>query len=157
MSMVSTTLLLLSYNLYVSAARASGQALPKFFGWSSAVIISGSMSGAIEIDDVVIAKEQTSYAPGDVILFNDRNGVVICHRIIAVKEGAFETKGDANNIQDIDPVFLDHIYGKVQWVIPRIGAMKQVLFSPVVIVLIAVLVILIMVPHYRKRVVSQKA
>jgi len=121
---------LLAYNLYTSAARASGQALPKLFGFSGAVIISGSMSGVIEIDDVVIAREQPVYAPGDVILFQDPGGSVVCHRIVRETEAGFITKGTANNVEDRHPTPPQRVFGKVIWVLPRAGLAQRYVRSP---------------------------
>jgi signal peptidase len=121
---------LLAYNLYVSAARASGRALPKLFGFSNAVIISGSMSGAIEINDVVIARERPAYAPQDVILFEDFKGTIVCHRIVGLAEDGFITKGDANNVEDQPPIPQDRIFGKVIWVLPRVGLVQHYARSP---------------------------
>ena len=155
--MALAMLLLLGYNVYISAARASGQALPKFFGWSTAVIISGSMSGAIEIDDVVIVKEQKNYALGDAILFCDVNGKTVCHRIIAEKVDGFETKGDANNTPDQELVPLDRVYGKVRLTLPRIGVLQRVLRNPLGMFLLAALTILLIVGPYFRRERDDKA
>ena len=150
--MMLVLLLLLGYNLYVSAARASGQALPKLFGWSTAVIISGSMSGAIEIDDVVVAKEHSGYAVGDVILFRDPNGSTLCHRIIDRAEDGFITKGDANNIPDQQAVPQSGIYGKVRLVLPRVGALQRILRTPLGRILLMLLTAgIVLLPYFQRR------
>ncbi|MDR0530826.1 MAG: signal peptidase I [Oscillospiraceae bacterium] len=150
--MIVLLLLLLSYNIFVSAAHASGQALPKVFGWSTAVIISGSMSGAIEVDDVVIARAQDEYEVGDVVLYRDEHGTTICHRI-AERDGAFfVTKGDANNVVDQRPVPQSDIYGKVRVIIRHIGAVQRVLHTSAGTMTLALLtVILILWPYFRRK------
>jgi len=143
--------LILGYNLYISAARASGQALPKCFGFSTAVIISGSMSGAIEVNDVVIAREQPLYAQQDVILFQDYDGVIVCHRIVGQTEGGFITKGDANNVEDQQPIPASRIFGKVVWVLPRVGLVQIYARSPLGLSVIALAVAGIVLWPYFKR------
>ena len=144
-------IIILGYSLYISAARASGQALPKLFGFSSAVIISGSMSGAIEVNDVVIARERPVYAPQDVILFLDYEESLICHRIVGQTDDGFVTKGDANNVEDQRPIPQSHILGKVVWVLPRVGLVQQYARSPLGLSLIALAVAAIVLWPYLKR------
>ena len=114
--------LLLACNLYTIAARYfGGVQQPDIFGYSVAVVISGSMSGSIEVNDMVVIHEQDSYALGDVITFKSGKNLVT-HRIVAQAAGGFITKGDANNTSDLEPVPQENIVGKVIWVIPNIGA-----------------------------------
>ena len=62
--------ILLCGNLYTIAARALTDELqPAVFGWSTAVVISGSMSGEIEVNDMVVIHREKSYDAGDIITF----------------------------------------------------------------------------------------
>jgi len=147
--MILLLVLLVGYNIYVSAARASGQALPKLFGWSNAVVISGSMSGAIEVNDVVIAHEQKEYQTGDVILFRDESGTTVCHRIIAREAEGFVTKGDANPSPDQRRIPPEDVYGKVVQVIPRIGVIQEMLAKPWVMALAGgILALIVFLPYF---------
>ena len=149
--MILLLLLLLGYNVYVAAARASGQALPKLFGWGSAVVISGSMSGAIEVNDMVIMHEQAEYAAGDVILFRNEAGTTICHRILSQGPDGFVTKGDANPTPDQRTVSPGEVYGKVVLILPRVGVIQEVLSKPLAVVLLAVVVaVLVFLPYFKR-------
>jgi signal peptidase len=141
----------LGYNLYVSAARASGQALPKALGFSSAVIISGSMSGAIEVDDVVIARERPGYAVGDVILFLDSEGTIVCHRIVGQTGGGFITKGDANNVEDEQGVAPGCVLGKVIWKLPRLGVIQRYVRSELGLMAVTLAAAALVLAPYLKR------
>ena len=142
-------LLLFGYNIYVSAARASGQALPKLFGWCSAVVISGSMSGAIEVDDLVIARELKHYRVGDVVLFRDSGGTTTCHRIVGEKAEGFVTKGDANNTPDYWIVPERDVYAKVMLVLPRVGILYHAFRTPPGLIIMMVSVVgLILLPYF---------
>ena len=102
---------------------------PSFLGYSYAVVLSGSMSPAIEVDDVVIVKTNEIYDKQDIIMFRYQDHFVT-HRIVDVKADGFITKGDANNVQDTQHVNKNDIQGKVVHIIPQAGKMINVLQSP---------------------------
>lgn len=117
-------------NCYIIAMRSfSEEKMPKFFGYTSAIVISGSMSGYIEVNDMVIIHEEKFYQSGDVITFYSENNVVT-HRIIDKTSDGFITKGDANNMQDLEPVNKSEIIGKVVFVIPNLGLFVEYLSTP---------------------------
>jgi signal peptidase len=99
--------------------RQSGDELPDIFGYSSAVVITGSMADTINVNDYIIIKEESEYLAGDIITFQ-QDGTIITHRIVEVTENGFITKGDANNTCD-DEITLEQIEGKVVAVIPNLG------------------------------------
>lgn len=122
--------LLLMSNIYTIAARyIAGEQQPDIFGYSVAVVISGSMSDSIEINDMVMIHEEDDYALGDVITFKSGDSLVT-HRIIGKTEEGFITKGDANNSADLEPVVREDIIGKVILVIPKIGAVIEFIRTP---------------------------
>ena len=113
--------LVLAANLYTIAVRhMTGTPQPAVFGWSWAVIISGSMEPEILVDDLIVVHAEDAYAVGDVITYESGNSVVT-HRIVEQTPEGFITKGDNNNTQDQNPVPLDAVVGKVKWVLPGVG------------------------------------
>lgn len=100
-------------------------ALPPLLGIRLYAVTSGSMEPEIPVGAAVYAvpvkKEQLK--EGDVITFSmGTEGVSATHRIIRVlKEGGFETRGDANEEPDPKPVTYEQIRGRVCWVIPYLG------------------------------------
>lgn len=117
-------------NLYTIGVRyITGVPQPAVFGWSWAVVISGSMEPEIRLDDMVIVHRQETYTVGDVITYESGNAVVT-HRIIAETADGYTTKGDANNTADDHPVSKDAVLGKVVGVIPGIGLLIQYMRSP---------------------------
>jgi len=150
--MILLLTMLFGYNIYVSAARASGQALPMLFGWCSAVVISGSMSGDIEVDDLVVARKRDSYQLEDVVLYRDAENTTICHRIVGREADGFITKGDANNAPDMRIVPQEDIYAKVVLVLPRVGYIYHAVRTPVGLILLMVsVVVLILLPYFMRR------
>lgn len=135
--------LLLALNLWLIAARVFlHQDLPKVFGFSQAVVMSGSMEPLFSAGDVVVFQEQDSYAVGDVVIFR-RDGVFITHRIAGQQEDHFITKGDANNTEDQQLLAPEYIEGRLVLIIPGIGAVMNFLRSPLGILLIVVVGLLL--------------
>ena len=96
--------LLLAANVYVIAVRAvTGEEQPTVLGFTAAVVVTGSMSPAIEPGDLVVCRRAAEYGEGDVIMF--RSGAsLVTHRIVGDTPDGFTTRGDANNVADIEPV-----------------------------------------------------
>jgi len=121
---------ILACNLYTIAVRAiTGQLQPTVFGFSAAVVISGSMQDAINIDDMILTHKEKDYSVGDVITFRSGENLVT-HRIVDRTDAGFITKGDANNAADLDPVAPEDVVGRVVLVIPRVGTAIAFLRTP---------------------------
>ncbi len=118
---------LLAANLYVLAAQRLGVKDPAVLGLRSAVVLTGSMSGAIEPDDLVVTHAETAYAAGDIIMFRS-GGHTVTHRITAVTEEGYRTKGDANNTEDAAVTPPEDVLGRVIAVIPGAGQEDAVRF-----------------------------
>lgn len=98
-------------------------------GVKSFIVLTGSMSPLIPTGSVVYSHAQSSYGKGDIITF-EQNGVTVTHRIIETLsengKTVYQTRGDANNISDSEPVPAENIVGKVELFVPEIG--KLVMF-----------------------------
>lgn len=136
---------LVAVNLYIIIARnASDNAHPTVFGYSSAVVVSGSMTGTIDVNDIVIAKKQDSYKVDDVVSFESGENLVT-HRIVGEQDGGFVTRGDANNTCDAELLSEDNIVGRVVWVIPKVGKVFEIFSSPVGMALLFIVAVLIFI------------
>ncbi len=102
---------------------------PDVFGFSSAVVISGSMQPEIDVDDLVIIKKQKEYKKGDIIAFSSEKSF-ITHRIAEETPDGFITKGDANNTEDEGIVKNEDISGEVILKIKGIGRLTELMKSP---------------------------
>ena len=133
----------LASNLYALFARkVLHDPAPAVFGVSSAVVVSGSMSGTIEVDDMIFTKACRDYAVGDIILFRSGSSAVT-HRIVERTEAGFITKGDANNAPDPQPVKPEAVVGKVVAVIPGMGLVIGFLQTPQGFIGVGVLLVLV--------------
>lgn len=98
--------------------------VPIMLGYKVYNIVSPSMEPAIGVNSVVYVKSLPAeeVQVGDVIAFS-RNGDVVTHRVTQNRqvEGFFNTKGDANTQEDVDPVYYRNLIGKVTFVVPFLG------------------------------------
>jgi len=100
--------------------------VPDFFGIKPFVVATGSMEPEIYGGDLVITK---TVNPGDLkvrdIISFKEGDAVITHRIVEVteKDGepAFITKGDANNVEDENPVTYAQVEGIYRFKINGLG------------------------------------
>lgn len=103
----------------------------------SFVILSGSMEPEMSPGDAVIVDDRSpgSIEEGDVITFSrDGSDTVVTHRVVDVRdEGGqrvFETKGDANDATDREPVPASNVVGTVILTIPLIGYVVHFVNTP---------------------------
>ena len=98
--------------------------VPSFCGFSSLTVTTGSMSGSIEIGDIIVIQKTNDYEIGDVITFLPEGFTTpTTHRIInyGETEGTYVTKGDANNAEDTEDVTEDQIFGEMVLHLPILG------------------------------------
>ena len=107
--------------------------LPKVLGYQAYTVISGSMEPEIATGSLVYIgpMKPQDVQVDDVIAFyggRDSNAI-ITHRVVEnrVIMGEFITKGDANQTNDMNPVPYEELIGRVELIIPKFGAVAQVL------------------------------
>ncbi|MEL7567809.1 MAG: signal peptidase I [Dehalobacterium sp.] len=114
--------LLILINLSLGIIKAiTHHPVPKVFGFSPLIVMSGSMEPAIYPGDVVVIRTQEAdkYKIGDIATYLVGQ-TVYTHRIVGEENDLFILKGDSNNTVD-DTVAADQFEGKVQFIIPKIG------------------------------------
>lgn len=122
--------LLLAGNLYlIGMERLAGVENPTIFGYSVAVVASGSMEPALSVDDLIVNHRQADYAVGDIITFRSGSSLTT-HRVTAVTEAGYLTQGDANNAADLDTASPDAVVGRVVGKIPHVGRALAFLKTP---------------------------
>ena len=119
------------------------------------VVSSGSMIPTLEVYDVIIVEGNTSFEDvkkGDIIVFYSPGKYelgeerVIVHRVDSiVKEDPkiIQTKGDNNprSMKNVDYPITEEIYlGKVEYVIPQVGYITQILQPPINYIIIAIII-----------------
>ncbi|HYN97653.1 MAG TPA: signal peptidase I [Pilimelia sp.] len=114
-------------------AAASGLLLwsvaPVALGWTTTVVVSGSMTPKIQVGDIVAAapvppREAAKLPTGVVVLVDDpaKPGRLLLHRLVDfTDDGEMITKGDANAIRDSTPVPVENLRGVARLRIPSVG------------------------------------
>lgn len=122
-------------SLYLIAVQViSKEEVPKVFGFSKVVVVSGSMYPAIEVGDLLVIKEQAEYQVNDIVTYRSGSSLVT-HRVETIEGKTLVTKGDANNVAD-EMIELSQVEGKMLLRIPQMGRFIMFLKTPLGIVLI---------------------
>lgn len=107
-------------------------AAPRFMGYQSYNIMSGSMEPEIPVGSLVYVKPiaPEDIETGDVIAFSSNDSVIV-HRTVEnhIVEGEIITKGDANEQEDMSPVAYQSVLGRVERHIPYLGQLMLILGS----------------------------
>ena len=147
---VTVVSLVFVYTMLQNAGR-----IPDIMGYRLYVVQSGSMEPDIQTGSLVISKRESpeNLVIGDVVTFKskDDSTTLVTHRIEQISkengELSFITKGDANDVIDLEPVKPENIIARVQYDIPYLGYMtefiktKQGMLLVVIIPAIALLLI----------------
>lgn len=112
-----------------------GKDYANVFGYTYFTVASGSMSGTIEVNNLIIVKINSSYEPNDIITFKDSSGEFVTHRFIKKVNDKLITKGDVNNTED-DPISSKQVVGKVTSIIAPSFIFKFLAIVVIVIILL---------------------
>lgn len=111
------------------------------FGYTFFEVATGSMSGTLDVGDIIIVKITKQIKTNDIIVYKKYESY-ITHRVIEIENNKIITKGDANNTND-EPIGKEDVVGKVVKVFKNIKILKKVLKSPSVLIPIIITMILI--------------
>lgn len=101
---------------------------PSVFGLQMYIVMSGSMSPAVEMGSLVLVEpmQPEEIEPGDIITFRgvtDSDNITT-HRVVGIEEENglyYRTRGDANEVDDPMPVNSNQLIGKMKFTIPYAG------------------------------------
>ncbi|MBR4768726.1 MAG: signal peptidase I [Lachnospiraceae bacterium] len=114
------------------------------FGIGYAVVVSGSMEPALHVNDMIVYQklDRDEYTEGDIIVFQDKEGTLITHRIQAVRGLELITKGDANPIFD-EPITFQNVVGRVVFYVPKVGIAASFLKTPRGLIVSAIVLVML--------------
>ena len=95
------------------------------FVYTYFVVKTGSMSGTLEVDDVIIVKITKDTKINDIITYVNDNGEIITHRLVRKSGSKLIAQGDVNNVED-NPITKDQLIGTVALVISPSFVLKTV-------------------------------
>ena len=130
------------------------------------VVSSGSMIPVLQVHDVIVVEGNTPFddiKKGDIIVFyspklyEQGKERVIVHRVsleMGEDPKIVRTKGDANpaSIAGTDyPITKKEYLGKVEYVVPQVGYITQILQPPINYIIIAVIIGVMVVKHFANK------
>jgi signal peptidase I len=114
-------------SFFLIQSRISG-GVPQVAGYQMYIVLSGSMSPEFDTGSLVFVREEEpqNIVVGDVITFRSQAGSdsLTTHRVVEVLRNnglRFVTRGDANNVNDPNPVPSENVVGRVTASVPYIG------------------------------------
>lgn len=128
-NIISTTLVVL---MVLCAVFLMGSRL---IGFQCYNIISPSMEPKYMVGDLIYVKkvDPSTIKEGDVITFIVNEDLVVgTHRVVRVdaENQRFYTKGDANDVEDGEPVHFNNVIGVPQFSIPMLGYVSDFVQNP---------------------------
>lgn len=127
----------------------------RLIGYQCYTVISPSMTPVYNVGDLIYVKkvDPNTIKAGDVITFLVNEDLVIgTHRVVRVdaEKQHFYTKGDANQIEDQNPVHFKNVIGVPQFSIPKLGYVSNFVQNPpgmyITIGIGALLILLVFLP-----------
>lgn len=121
----------------------------RIVGYQCYTVLSGSMEPNYSVGDLLYVKDVdvNTIEVGDPITFIlNEDLVVATHRVVRIdaENQRFYTKGDANEIEDSEPVHFNNVIGVPQFSIPKLGYVSDFVQNPPgMYITIAVFVVLI--------------
>jgi len=124
--------------IYITVASARG-----VFGYRLFIVKTESMTPKLKVGEMIMTKEADDLKPGDIISFySDDPAIknqVNTHRIVAIKDGGFITKGDSNPFVDAYFVRRETVIGKVVFYSKILGAILSFFKKPLFLFLFVIL------------------
>ena len=133
------------------------------------VVASGSMIPVLQVYDVIIIQGHVPFEEieiGNIIVFNrpsDHDRVIV-HRVVSIIDDdpkTIRTQGDANNasIPGTDfPITEEEYIGKVEYILPQVGYVTQLLKPPtnyiIIVIVVGVMIVKQMMQKKKKSVLT---
>lgn len=132
---------------------------PNLLGMKSLAVLSGSMEPKIPVGSIVYIDdvEPETLQKDDVITYSIGGGTMVTHRVVEVDttNQTITTKGDANEVQDANPVAFSQVVGKMKMHVPYLGYISIYIRTPLGIAaacgLLIIVVLLTFLPEIFKK------
>lgn len=144
-------IIIIIYNIFIVGVSGllnrSGKSI---FGFKAYIVTTESMEPNIKLGDIIIIKQtkEEMLEVGDVITFKRNNGVTVTHRIMDIvqerdQDKEYVTKGDNNNLEDVETIKYEQIEGSKVLKIPYFGRIIILLQDEVYLIFIIIIILLI--------------
>ena len=107
----------------------------RVMGYQCFTVISGSMEPKYSVGDLIYVKKvdaNTIQVGDDITFILNEDLVVATHRVVRIdaENQRFYTKGDANKIEDQNPVHFNNVIGVPKFAIPKLGYVSDFVQNP---------------------------
>lgn len=119
--------------------------VPKIFGYTPLVVVSGSMQPTLKVGSIMYyhEKEIPEFEENEILVYKIPKHIV-SHRIVKKTETGFVTKGDANVSVDFNEVRVSQVLGEgTEWCIPWLGYYADYIYNHKYLMWISIIVIVI--------------
>ena len=159
---VKFVILIILIVLFIVNLMLSIEEKTHIFGIYMFNIVSESMEPTFYKDDLAVVKSCNieELKKGDIITFKQEDRI-ISHRIADIMkekgEEQFITKGDNNEVEDVEPVNTQNVYGKVVLVIPKIGKIVNYIQNVRGFINVCILIVIIcMLANFRDNMINTR-
>ena len=132
----------------------------RILGYKPYTVLSSSMNPTYKVGDLVYAKKVkfSEVKVGDALVFKTNGQTTVTHRVVKInkEDKSFTTRGDANNIEDGNPVYYTNIIGVVKFSIPKLGYLSILVMKVGIIPIITVTVAIILCFEVAKKILILK-
>lgn len=131
---ICTFFFILCLVLVLNAVSSRSDKAFKLIGFRSYVVLSGSMEPTFNPGDLVVTvhKNRANLKIGDVATF-ESDGDIVTHRIVEKTKEGYITKGDNNDVKDMDILTDKNLIGKEMFAIPKGGNVVKFLSNTKVV------------------------
>lgn len=158
-NVLATVLIAVAFLVLLRTVFTPSGEIPTIMGYGFMRTLTGSMEPTIPVHSFIVVKtddDAQDLKVGDIITFHSTDesldGSLNTHRIVAVETDAqgqpvYRTKGDANDMEDADPVPAANVVGRVVFISAGLGVVvslltNPLLFFPLIVLPLAILVVL---------------
>lgn len=134
------------------------------FGFRFYDVLTPSMTPEIPVGSMVIVKmiEPSELKVGDIVTYSTSidGSTVLTHRVSRVMGSgdtlSFMTKGDANLVEDMNPVYPSQVIGRVNLVVPYLGSIMTYIQANLTLVILSIIALIIILELISYLVKSRK-
>lgn len=123
--------------------------VPKILGMDTLAVLSGSMEPNIPVGSIIVIDDVKfeDLKVNDVVTYSLSDSTLVTHRVIDIDNDSqlIKTKGDANDVDDGEPISFNRIVGKLVFSVPLLGYLSIYMKTPLgIAILCAIIFVLIL-------------
>lgn len=134
------------------------------FGFRFYDVLTPSMTPEIPVGSMVIVKmiEPSELKVGDIVTYSTSidGSTVLTHRVSRIMGSgdslSFMTKGDANLVEDMNPVYPSQVIGTVNLIIPYLGSVMTYIQANLTLVILSIIALILILELISYLVKSRK-